>query len=349
MLIVSFGCRDEQKNISIIWDTDKAKGIRIPEHFFHGISRDSIRKYAHVRSLADKDSTNILGEYTISDRILFEPLIPFSRGLTYELIFRDKKIGEFFIPAVDTHDAPQLLACYPKQDTVPENLLKIYLRFSHPMREGQSNKYIRLIKNGTDTLHDVFLDLQPELWNEDRTVITIWLDPGRIKRDLQPNLRLGAPLQEKGKYKLIVSKQWQDAQGVPLQKDFTKSFIVGKRDSLSPDPDRWKILPPKAGSQQPLTIDAGEPLDHFLLMESFRVAGKDGNTIKGKFETDQKDKICSFTPAETWVAGNYALLIESKLEDLAGNNLNRPFDRDITKTKQPSTQTSYRKNFSIEK
>ena len=77
---------------------------------------------------------------------------------------------------------------------MPENLLKIYLRFSHPMREGQSDKYISLIKNGKDTLPDVFLNLQPELWNEDRTVLTVWLDPGRIKRDLQPNLKLGNPL-----------------------------------------------------------------------------------------------------------------------------------------------------------
>ena len=39
-----------------------------------------------------------------------------------------------------------------------------------------------------------FLDLQPELWNAEGTVLTLWLDPGRIKRDLIPNKELGIPL-----------------------------------------------------------------------------------------------------------------------------------------------------------
>ena len=83
------------------------------------------------------------------------------------------------------------MAIYPTQDTVPENLLKIYLQFSKPMREGQALRHIELLKNNRDTLPGVFLDLQPELWNVDRTTLTVWLDPGRIKRDLQPNGPIG--------------------------------------------------------------------------------------------------------------------------------------------------------------
>ena len=55
------------------------------------------------------------------------------------------------------------------------------------MEEGRSTRYVVLVKEGVDTLKGTFLDLQPELWNDDATELTLWLDPGRIKLDLIPN------------------------------------------------------------------------------------------------------------------------------------------------------------------
>lgn len=349
VVLLSLCCREEQKNITIIWENDKAKAIRFPLKWAEGIGKDSTGKYIQTRLLQDTNQTAILGDYKISDAVVFESLLPFSRGSTYAIFIRDKKAGEFSVPAADTKDAPRIIASYPQLDTVPENLLKIYIQFSHPMMESRSASFIKLVKNGTDTLHDAFLDLQPELWNEDRTVITVWLDPGRIKRDLQPNLKLGAPLHQSEKYKLIVSKQWKDTEGRELEKEHIWSFVTSVRDSISPDPDKWKMHLPKLLSKDPLIIDMNESLDHFLLMESLHVTDKNGISVKGLFSIPVNDKTASFTPAEPWAAGNYTLRIASKLEDLSGNNLNRPFERDILKTKQPSTQTHYNKNFVIEK
>jgi hypothetical protein len=178
-------------------------------------------------------------------------------------------------------------------------------------------------------------------------VLTIWFDPGRIKRDLQPNLRLGAPLEESANYKLIISHNWQDAQGVPLQKDFSIFFIAGKRDSLSPNPDHWKLALPAKNSLEALTILSDETLDHYLFAECLHLNDEHGVTVKGIFEIDDKDKSCRFLPASEWAPGNYSLKIESRLEDLAGNNLNRPFDRDITQTKEPLMKPSYEIRFKI--
>lgn len=350
VVILHIGCREEQKNITIQWETDKARSIQFPAKWAEGIPKDSIGNYIRVVSLLqDTNRTPILGEYTLNDDIVFKPLIAFTRGMTYGVFADNKKLGEFSIPFADSSNAPRIITSYPQQDTVPENLLKIYIQFSHPMMESRSSNFIKLVKNGTDTLNDVFLDLQPELWNEDRTVITVWLDPGRIKRDLQPNLKLGAPLQRSGKYRLVVAKQWKDTDGRELEKEHTWSFVTGTRDSISPDPAKWKMVLPKAFSKEPLRIEINETLDHFLLMESFRVADKNGTTIPGSFDTPGKDRNIRFTPAQAWVAGKYTVFIASRLEDLAGNNLNRPFERDITATKQPSTQTQYSKNFLIEK
>ncbi len=349
VLLTVIGCGVETHEPKIIWKENKAIAVLIPEKMIAGISGDSVTKLVKLRLVVTDSAADILGRYKTNNGLLFTPLIPFTQGTDYAILVRGNTVAHFTIPFADSTDAPKLTSCYPQQDTVPENLLKIYLQFSHPMREGQSDKYIRLIKNGKDTLHDVFLNLQPELWNENRTVLTVWLDPGRIKRDLQPNLKLGNPLQQKSTYQLTVAKQWQDIRGRSLQKDFTKSFMVAVRDSLSPDPAQWKIILPKASSKEPIQILFGEALDHYLLMETLHINTKEGNPIKGKFEWDGMDRSCRFVPDQQWTTGNYVLNIDAKLEDLAGNNLNKPFDRDMTKTKQPSTQTQYQKYFSIEK
>ncbi|MES2374369.1 MAG: Ig-like domain-containing protein [Bacteroidota bacterium] len=341
--------REEQIDFTIIWENSKAKAIRFPLQWANGIAKDSAAKYIQIRLLNDTNQTPILGDYKISDAVVFEPLLPFSHGSTYTIFVRNKKKAEFSVLAADTKDAPRIIASYPQLDTVPENLLKIYIQFSHPMMESRSAGFIKLVKNRTDTLHDAFLDLQPELWNEDRTVITLWLDPGRIKRDLQPNLKLGAPLHQSEKYKFIVSKQWKDTEGRELEKDHVWSFVTGVRDSISPDVTKWTMYLPKAASKEPLLINMNESLDHFLLMESLQVTDKNGVAVKGSFSIPVNDNTASFTPAEPWNTGNYSVRIASKLEDLSGNNLNRPFERDLLKTKQPSTQTHYNKNFVIEK
>jgi hypothetical protein len=348
VIFLSTCCRNEQRDITtIVWENNKAKAIRFPLKWANDLPEGSASDHIKIRLMADANLTTILGDYTFDNTIVFEPLIPFSRGSTYEIIVKDKKVGEFSIPMPDSNDAPQILFSYPQHDTVPENLLKIYIQFSQPMSEGQSARYIKLVKNGKDTLRDVFLDLQPELWNENRTVITLWLDPGRIKRDLQPNLRLGTPLQQKGNYQFIVSRGWKNEQGLALQKDFTWSFTAGNRDSISPDPDKWELALPNAMSKGTLTIKLGEALDHFLLVESLLIKNEAGVELKGRFEIADRDRTCHFIPAEPWIAGNYTLLIDAKLEDLAGNNINRPFDRDITRTRQPLTKEWYSKKFRI--
>jgi hypothetical protein len=56
---------------------------------------------------------------------------------------------------------------------------------------------------------------------------------------------------------------------------------------------------------------------------------------------------CYFIPEQNWSAGSYTLRILSKLEDLAGNNLNKVFDRDITNTQKPSIQEYYTRSFIV--
>lgn len=335
---LSNACRSPEtpSNIIIRWQDKRAVGLTISGATLQSVPADSLNQLVMVRLINNEIS--LLGSYqSTKNGIIFEPLVPFTRGLSYTVWLRNKRLGEVTIPSLGAGDKPTLLAIYPSQDSLPANLLKIYLHFSRPMREGQSLTYISLVKNNVDTLPGVFLNLQPELWNADRTLLTLWLDPGRIKRDLQPNKRLGAPLQARGNYQLVVSADWPDEQGALLGKKTVKPFLVTHRDSLSPMPAYWTLRRPEASSSQPLKVNFGESLDYALLTETMHVVDKANKPVQGQWQLSNEEKGATFTPGSVWRAGQYRLKIEGRLEDLSGNNLNRPFDRDLTGKKLSAT------------
>jgi hypothetical protein len=50
---------------------------------------------------------------------------------------------------------------------------------------------------------------------------------------------------------------------------------------------------------------------------------------------------------EEWRKATYLLQVETKLEDLAGNNLLRPFDRDVTKAEAPEEKEYVSRKFEV--
>src|SRR4029077_5191447 len=104
---MGFACSTSQqreKPVSIIWENNKATGIAIPRELITTIPEDSIEKKVYLR-LAGKNVPAILGEYIITDEtVLFKPILPFTRGLNYELMAGDKLINKILIPASDSLD-----------------------------------------------------------------------------------------------------------------------------------------------------------------------------------------------------------------------------------------------------
>ncbi len=225
----------------------------------------------------------------------------------------------------------------------------MYFEFSQPMVEGSSLQHLTLIRNDRDTMRGTFLDLQPELWNSDGTVLTLWLDPGRIKRDLIPNKELGSPLKQGERYTLHVNKSWQSKNGVQLAKKYSKTFVTINRDEESPDPLTWKVSAPSSNNKQPFEIRFPQPLDYFLLKECITILNSNGDIVSGEMVIDDEERILRFVPDEPWTKGTFALRIESRLEDLAGNNLNRPFESNVRKNARATDKpNSVSKEFDIQ-
>jgi hypothetical protein len=347
LLVRCVGSQDTlQKNIVIRWENNQPMGLSMAIGQFKAHSKETLPELLKVQ--LTNSNTAILGDYSIqSDSLIFEPLIPFTPGLRYEVLLENRLVGEIDIP--QAVPATSLTGIYPSQDTLPENLLKFYFVFSRPMREGHSLAYISLLNAKGDTLPGTFLNLQPELWNAEKTVLTLWLDPGRIKRDLQPNKSQGAPLTKGNHYTLVVSERWPDELGAGLTQSYTKRFVVGAHDMTSPDIKSWTIETPPKGTTQALEIHVKEALDYVLLQNTIRIIDARGKTINGVIQVNDMEARVQFVPAAPWMTGAYKVLVESRLEDLAGNNLNRLFDRDITDTgTKPSQQVVFELNFRID-
>jgi len=346
--LLLIGCRDGKspKEISIIWKDGKAIGLSIPREFVRDIEEASIPSRIKIRLANHHEESGIAGNFNLnSDSIAFTPVIPLTRGLTYTVSIEGKRLATIPIPAGS--NAPQVTAVYPNMDSVPENILKLYLSFSKPMVEGHSLEYISLRDEKGDSLPKIFLDLKPELWNEEGTMLTLWFDPGRIKRDLQPNKLLGPPLRRGRHYKLTVAQGWPDQEGRQLENNFSKDIIAIERDSTSPDPAKWNLAIPRPGTNEALKVDCGEPMDYVLLQNCIHLIDHSGKVLKGTLSVSTDQRSCLFVPVQAWISGEYTIQVEARLEDLAGNNLNRPFDRDLDVKTSKKAQEMYERKFII--
>ena len=220
-------------------------------------------------------------------------------------------------------------AVYPSRNVLPENQLKFYLHFSAPMARGEAYRRIHLIEAGGREVEMPFLELGEELWDPSGTRLTLFFDPGRIKRGLKPREEAGPSLEEGKSYTLGIDRGWIDAGGRPLKEGFTKAFRAVAPDDVQPDPSKWKIEPPRAGSRDTLTVHFKKPLDEAMLQRVVGVTDSSGGALRGRIEIDRDETRWRFTPEVPWKAGPHTLSADVELEDLAGNSIARPFEIDV--------------------
>jgi len=72
-----------------------------------------------------------------------------------------------------------------------------------------------------------------------------------------------------------------------------------------------------------------EPLDRALALRVIRVTDETGAPVAGKTELEDEERRWTFVPDRTWRPGSYKLAIQTTIEDLAGNNVGKPFEVDL--------------------
>jgi len=303
--------------------------------------------------IADIGLPPMLGAYRVASRVLrFEPQFPLEPGVSYRAIFHparlprdggkggDPIMAVFKAPARQSNRTTVVTHVYPSSDLLPENLLKFYVHFSAPMSRGHIYDYLHLRDDAGKEVEIPFLEIDEELWNPAMTRLTLFIDPGRIKRGVQPLEEVGPALQAGKRYTLVIDQAWKDGAGSPLKEAFQKPFKVGPPDRDPPDPARWHVQLPKSETRIPLTIEFSEPMDRALAERVIRVTNDSGEVVEGKAGLEDQERRWNFVPNAAWHTGHYQIRVQTTIEDLAGNNIGKPFDVDLFESVQRQVTNS---------
>ena len=278
------------------------------------------------------DAPPMLGTYSVEgDSIVFRPRFALAAGVRYRAVFHatgSPPIEAFFDgPKRDQTPSTRIVHVYPSGDVLPGNQLRFYIYFSAPMSLGEWKRRVHLLDQDGRPSEAPFLESADELWDPNYQRLTVYFDPGRIKRGLVPNLELGPPLVEGKQYTLVIDREFMDDRGVPLKEGFTKSFKAGPAIRRQLNPKQWRVTEPKAGTLESLTVDIPQVMDFALVQRLVTVPG-----VAGTVNVERNETRWSYTPDEPWKAGEYQVQIEPNLEDVAGNRMDHVFDIDVSET-----------------
>lgn len=288
----------------------------------------------------------ILGTYKIENQtIFFKPRFPFRPGLAYYARFDFIQLyslvdwinasGRDFMESTFLLEKPTRIApttvtnIFPSANVVPANLLRLYIHFSAPMGPANPYEYVHLLNSRNEEVAQPFVEVEQGLWDRDRKRLTLFFHPGRLKRGVAPNLKMGPPLRKGETFRLILDRNWKDAYGNPLEKGFQKEFKVAADDRTPVSEKEWRVTSPPAGTRQPLILNFPGPLDHALLSRMILIVDAKGNSVTGVTEISKSEMHWEFMPDSLWASGIYSVAVNTALEDLAGNNLNGVFDREM--------------------
>jgi hypothetical protein len=113
-----------------------------------------------------------------------------------------------------------------------------------------------------------------------------------------------------------------------MKTSFAKAFRVGPPDREAIDTARWKLSPP-AGQRAPLVVVFPKPLDHALAQRLIHVTRPSGERVEGKAGVEDHERRWTFVPDNPWKPGPYRLVVQTTIEDLAGNNIGKSFEVDL--------------------
>ncbi len=279
-------------------------------------------------------SNPVQGRHTLEgEYLVFSPYFPWERGMTY--VVRTKQADtegpyayqSFQVGKKQTVEKAEILSIYPSTSELPENLLRFYLYFNTSMKKGQALAHIRLTDAAGNIDNHAFMEFKQELWSSDGKRLTILFDPGRIKRGVSTNRELGPALLEGKRYHLSISGAWQDVYGQELLVETRKEFVVGKAYRQYLEVNGLEIDKPKANSYDTLRIHFDRVMDHALVQSMIQIKDEERNLIAGRWIILEQEQLIQFIPEKNWQIGNYQIVIDSRLEDVAGNNFQTLLDQ----------------------
>ncbi len=275
----------------------------------------------------------LAGTYETDNAVIrFRPRFPLTPGLKYRAEWKAENAASlvriFGIPKPELAPTAFVVRIDPTTGLWPANHLRFYIHFSAPMSRGEAWRRLHLVDDSGKEVSLPFLEIEEELWDRAGKRLTVLFDPGRIKRGLIPHKDVGPALIASRAYQLVIDRDWPDAAGNPLMREFRKALQIVEEDRTPPVLDNWRVTAPAPGTADALAIEFPEPLDAALLERLIWVEDASGHSLEGAISLDRNETLWKFQPARSWKQGDYQIKVAMHMEDLAGNRIGRRFDVD---------------------
>jgi hypothetical protein len=280
----------------------------------------------------DPAAPALLGAYSREgDTVVFTPRFAPASALNLRAVYQPpigKPVIAQFAGVPEPEHAPttRVLSVTPSAAVWPENILRLYVTFSAPMRIGEAWTHIRMLDADGRPMGGMFVEVDQELWDPAGERLTVLFDPARIKRGLVDHINEGPPLRTGEPCTLEIDAYWRDAAGGLLVEPFTKTVEIGPPVRVALDPAAWRLTAPATASD-PLLLEATQPLDAAIAGRAFTVRRGDAE-IACDVEIEADETRLVVRPAQPWEAGGYLLVVDAVLEDICGNRVGRAFDID---------------------
>ena len=167
-----------------------------------------------------------------------------------------------------------------------------------------------------------------ELWDRQYRRLTLTFDPGRV--ETRTCFEPGPRSASRGREAVRSGRRPRLARykRVPMSEGFRKSFRGGPAERIPPDPKQWRLVPPKVGALDDVVADFSQPMDYPLLLSMLQVT--DGRAdIAGTGTVAKQETEWRFTPRPPLKPGPYHVIVDTRLEDFAGNHIGHAFDIDM--------------------
>lgn len=220
----------------------------------------------------------------------------------------------------------QATAIWPKAAELPANVLRFYVKFDGPAEASFDRATLTLLDDSGTEIPSPFLVFAHELWSPDATLLTVLIDPARIKRGLGAAAAHDAAIREGRSYSLTVKIQ---GGGVCMPSRATPPVFTAL------DERNWALKIPVVGSLEPLVVWFDRVMDRALCEEEIEVLRRDGTAQLGSVRLASDGRCATFSPEVPWQSGEHRLVFSASLEDVCGNRLGEPLDSAAGSTTGP--------------
>jgi hypothetical protein len=214
----------------------------------------------------------------------------------------------------------------PQAKVLPANTLRFYIHFPKPAEAHFDRDQLWLLNEEEQVVHDPFLVLSQELWSPDGRRLTVFMEPGRIKRGIGTDPSHDPALVVGKSYSLAITALGQTAN---------HSFRVSDPVLEAITETDWRVVSPTAGSSEPAVVHFDRVMDAGLCEDEIGIVTSSGEVVQTHVSLAPDGTKMHLIPSRPWSAEEHYLFVSERLEDVCGNRLGEALDHGLTLSGRP--------------